>query len=466
MRMGGLAALLMAGVLLGGLCAGANTTAKAVVFPDAELEALVRETIAKPVGEITEADLASITELAGPEGSVVDLHGLEACTNLASLALPHNEILDLGPLANLRQLDTLNVIYNDIADVTPLAGIATLRVLYLRGNRIEDISPLAGLTNLVVLSLNENSVSDISAVVGLTNLKTLRLSVNEITDITPLLENPGLGPDDEVSIDRNPLSQEALCLDVPKLEDDGINVDYTGSCTSRIVVFDDPHIEALLRQAVGRPDAPVLDSMLAVLTDFDASNAGIVSPLALGSCLGLERLNLAGNTILDIEFLARLTELRDLDLRNNEIDGLAVLANLNKLTRLDLSDNSIVNVAALAALQDLAELYLAGNGIEDIGALVANAGLAEGDTLDLSRNPLSQQALCVDIPAIEARGVRVYYDGLCVPEEPEPEGCFAAGIGVATPRTPDRGGVMITLLLTCAGLLIAGIRCPGLERLR
>jgi len=33
--------------------------------------------------------------------------------------------------------------------------------------------------------------------------------------------------------------------------------------------------------------------------------------------------------------------------------------------------------------------------------------------VDLTDNPLSQDALCKDIPALEARGVKFSYDGKC-----------------------------------------------------
>jgi hypothetical protein len=58
-------------------------------------------------------------------------------------------------------------------------------------------------------------------------------------------------------------------------------------------------------------------------------------------------------------------------------------------------------------------INLANNAITDIAALVNNAAIGNKDTVDLRGNPLSQQALCTQIPALKARGVTVYHDGVC-----------------------------------------------------
>jgi hypothetical protein len=54
-------------------------------------------------------------------------------------------------------------------------------------------------------------------------------------------------------------------------------------------------------------------------------------------------------------------------------------------------------------------LSLYNNHISDISPLVDNTGLGEGDWVDLRGNPLSEQSINEYIPALEARGVQVYY---------------------------------------------------------
>ena len=53
--------------------------AQAVNIPDANLESVVRDALEKPTGEITQADMESLTELTARGGGVVDLAGSRAC---------------------------------------------------------------------------------------------------------------------------------------------------------------------------------------------------------------------------------------------------------------------------------------------------------------------------------------------------------------------------------------------------
>ena len=85
------------------------------------------------------------------------------------------------------------------------------------------------------------------------------------------------------------------------------------------------------------------------------------------------------------------------------------LAALTSLQSLILDDNYISDLTPLAALTELDYLDLQLNWIEEIGPLVDNTGLGEGDAVSLEDNPLSDQAIEEQIPALEARGVQVSY---------------------------------------------------------
>jgi len=58
----------------------------------------------------------------------------------------------------------------------------------------------------------------------LINLTRLYLDGNQITDIFPLVENTGLGSGDQLFLDYIPLSQEALDIHIPILEDRNFDV--------------------------------------------------------------------------------------------------------------------------------------------------------------------------------------------------------------------------------------------------
>ncbi len=84
-----------------------------------------------------------------------------------------------------------------------------------------------------------------------------------------------------------------------------------------------------------------------------------------------------------------------------------LLAPLVNLQLLHLRANAVVDLTPLTGMTKLIQLDITQNAITDLAPLVANTGLGAGDTVWVGYNPLSTQALTVDIPALQARGVIV-----------------------------------------------------------
>ena len=159
-----------------------------VSIPDANLAAVVRETLGLPSGSaVRQLDMLKLRGLKASGLVITDLTGLEHAVNLGWLIFEENHIRDLRPLAGLTILETLRLNANSISDISSLAGMTNLTYLSLSTNSISDISPLAGLINLHELELYTNSISDISPLAGLTHLTYLSLSTNSISDISPLV---------------------------------------------------------------------------------------------------------------------------------------------------------------------------------------------------------------------------------------------------------------------------------------
>jgi hypothetical protein len=213
----------------------AGQTAQAGIFPDQNLEAVIKEILKKKQidkPEIEEADLKTIFFLEAEKKGIKDLTGLEKCTNLASVKLPGNEIESIQPLADLKNIQTLTLSGNKIVDLAPLGGLVKLQLIDVADNQIEKLDALAGLDNLrtfwaannkivslepltklskvqslildgnqveslaplkdvkwlSTLSLRKNKVSDLSPLVGLTDLKYTILNGNPLKDLGPLVE--------------------------------------------------------------------------------------------------------------------------------------------------------------------------------------------------------------------------------------------------------------------------------------
>jgi len=85
------------------------------------------------------------------------------------------------------------------------------------------------------------------------------------------------------------------------------------------------------------------------------------------------------------------------------------LSGLVNLSQLSLDSNQIINISALSGLTGLYHLDLDNNEIIDILPLVNNSGLASGDYVHLEYNPLNAASVNTYIPALQGRGVTVYY---------------------------------------------------------
>ena len=189
-----------------------------VSFTDANLEAVIREIIAQPSGDIMYSSLLGITEIGANFENISDLTGLEYCDNLVFFHATDNSITDLSPLSNLENLWSLDVVMNDISDISPVASITSLGQLVIGQNDITDISSLSSLTNLTWLRVHYNNIVDISSLQYLTNLHWLDISGNQITDLNPLVNNAGLADGDSIYLNNNPLSTESINTYIPQLE--------------------------------------------------------------------------------------------------------------------------------------------------------------------------------------------------------------------------------------------------------
>ncbi|MDM8538825.1 leucine-rich repeat domain-containing protein [Desulfobacterales bacterium HSG17] len=163
---------------------GYSFASDVVNFPDKNLEAIIREKISKPTGEILVSDLNDLISLGAIFEEIKNIEGLQYCINLTELNLGHNQISDINAVANLTNLTRLNFEDNQISDISAVANLTNLTTIDLPSNQINDISAVANLTNLKYLYLSNNQISDISAVAGLSNLTNLMLRFNQISNIS------------------------------------------------------------------------------------------------------------------------------------------------------------------------------------------------------------------------------------------------------------------------------------------
>jgi hypothetical protein len=331
------------------VCRIAGGGETAVTFPNANLEAVIRQAIDKPEGDIHESDLSGLTELVAADKGIVDLTGLEYCTSLTYLDLSSNLIADLSPLGGLTGLTWLSLGDNQIGDVSALSALTNLTLLALYSNTVVDVTPLSGLTNLTTLGLDANQVADVSPLVSLANLEHLYLGWNQISDISPLGNLTTLA---WLSLSGNDIVDISTLSKLSNLE--------------QLYIWD--------------------------------NRIADISPLS--SLTSMMRLELGQNDIVDIAPLSNLTELARLGLGENRIVDVSPLTGLTNLG----------DLLAWLAPPFEAHLDLSGNRIKDISSLVDNLGLDDGDVLDLRNNPLSGESEAEYIPQLRQRGVEVLWE--------------------------------------------------------
>ena len=209
--------------------------AASVRIPDRNLRQHILWALGRQEGPIAQEDLLSITRLRldprpinAKQKEVVDLTGLEYCTNLDTLNLAGNSVEDITPLSKLTKLRLLNLSSNEVEDISPLGYLEELRWLSLWGNEVSDIGHLAALKELTYLSLSGNNIEDVTPLAELDKLEYLRLNENPIEDISPLNGLDNL----ELSIIDTPAEKGDWKAQVPDLvesENVTVHTEYEGA---------------------------------------------------------------------------------------------------------------------------------------------------------------------------------------------------------------------------------------------
>ena len=91
---------------------------------------------------------------------------------------------------------------------------------------MSDLSPLSGLTRLSVLAFYQSQVEDLSPLSVLTSLQHLALLYSHVRELSPLLSLTSLR---YLALLGNPLSQRAIEIDIPALEQRGVVVNNQGA---------------------------------------------------------------------------------------------------------------------------------------------------------------------------------------------------------------------------------------------
>ena len=133
-----------------------------------------------------------------------------------------------------------------------------------------------------------------------------------------------------------------------------------------------------------------VDSLKAIgscknLTDLTLTNCGISSVANFEGLTKLKYLDLARNTLRNIETFRNFTELEALYMQENALMSLETLSEIKTLKVLDVSQNALESLSPIFGLTELTTLKAPNNAITSIDGIQALINL---QTLDLSQNGL------------------------------------------------------------------------------
>ena len=167
-------------------------------IPDQGLRDGIRAALHKPAGDITVADMESLTELdvswavRGPNvPPIISLEGLQTARNLRRLDLTGGLFFevnlatsDLSPLAGLTNLTTLDISLNHLCSLTIPTGLTNLTSLYLSWNGFASLTLPAGLTSLAIVDLYCNQLTNLTISDDLSSLTYFILYRNQLRSLT------------------------------------------------------------------------------------------------------------------------------------------------------------------------------------------------------------------------------------------------------------------------------------------
>jgi Leucine-rich repeat (LRR) protein len=200
------------------------------------------------------------------------------------------------------------------------------------------------------------------------------------------------------------------------------------------VSFNDPTLEAVVKDKLGLRFTPVTSLDMQFLTSLDVSGLGI----------------------FDLTGLGYATNLTFLDASDNPISDLSPLATCISLENLDLEDTDVFEISALEGLANLTVVNLCGNAVPNLQPLLDNVDFATGDTLTVDCELVFGPGPDAQRAALSAKGVAVFLCGDCE-DGGGPGGSPAAlitGLTSGSPPEYDFGSVSAGAGLQMADLSI------------
>lgn len=190
---------------------------KAVTIKDPQLEAVIRDEIKKPEGDILVSDMEGISSLSidCKKTPVKQLDGLEYATKLHSFSYRYGELESLDPIANCQELEYMNVSYSTIKKQPTEFNTPVLDRASFIDTNISDFSFLKKATAMTDVSFTHCGIKSIDFLKDAKNLNRANLSDNSISNIEVLSDKVKLT---SLDLQKNEISSIDALKNCTKLE--------------------------------------------------------------------------------------------------------------------------------------------------------------------------------------------------------------------------------------------------------
>ena len=342
-----------------------NYDIQVIHWKDSAFEAIVREALGKPSGDIHVEEIDNFGDwLVLYRDDIKTIEDFKWFKNVRKLWVRADLIQNAS---NINPNTNVCIYFNGLTKISDILSSCNIEEI----NKIDKLEMEISKYNYIsygfghaiaILPFTNNlkDFSDIDILINFPNLTALELSNHEISDISYLSSLCKLKKLRHINLDGNKISDFSVLANIPSLESISLN---NNAITEFSTLTSMKNLTWILFNNNKISDISCIE-VLSNLEGISLDSNNLTDISVVGNLKELSCLYVSNNNISDISCLGEL-DLNYLTLYRNRIKDISSLRNMENLFFLDLHDNEIKDISPLKKLRKLTSLILYDNPIED-----------------------------------------------------------------------------------------------------